>query len=108
MKNKIIPAIALVALVAAITTTLGQGQQLAYTDSVGIQHYKIGYSDGCTGAVVPGYHTSEYLSGYADGSKACHNTQVSEHNSVVSPSQNTANANNNDNSARQTVIINNK
>jgi hypothetical protein len=95
LKNKIIPAIALVALVAAITT-LGQGQQSAYADSVGTKHYKIGYSDGCTGAVVPGHHTSEYLSGYADGSKACHNTQVSEHNSVVSPSQNTANANNND------------
>jgi hypothetical protein len=49
------------------------------------------------------------MNGYYAGLHGC-NTQVSEHNSVVSPSQNTANANtnNNDNSARQTVIINNK
>jgi hypothetical protein len=103
MENKIL-TIGVGTTVLLTSMVLALGTPHAYAQS----HYQIGYDDGCAGRVVSGHHTSEYLSGYADGSKACHNTQVSEHNSVVSPSQNTANANNNDNSARQTVIINNK
>ena len=35
-------------------------------------HYNTGEGDGCTGRVVPGKHTRDYLRGYADGQVSCH------------------------------------
>jgi hypothetical protein len=92
--------ILLVVLLLAVTA-VQMNSQAVYATS----HYQIGYNDGCAGNVVPGKHTSEYLTGYSDGSRAC---RVYSPGVTLNPQTSNANsnANNNDNSARQTVIIN--
>lgn len=44
-------------------------------DSKASQHYKIGCMDGCALTVVPGNHIPEYLQGYVDGERNCHEQQ---------------------------------
>jgi hypothetical protein len=35
-------------------------------------HHNIGVGDGCSGKVVPGKHTADYLRGYGEGQIECH------------------------------------
>jgi len=64
-----------VAVVFGIMLLSGSPVQNVNADSKALQHYKIGYMDGCSGIVVPGSHTPEYLQGYADGARNCHHQQ---------------------------------
>jgi len=56
---------------APIVTT-----QVARADKAA-DHYSIGFSDGCNGAVAPGPHTSEYQAGYSAGAAKCHGSDSS-------------------------------
>jgi hypothetical protein len=78
LKNRIITAIALVALVAAVgvTTVPIVTTQVAQADK-SADHYSRGFSDGCNGVVVPGPHTSDYQSGYAAGAAKCNGSESS-------------------------------
>jgi hypothetical protein len=53
-----------------------------------LNHYQIGYNDGCAGITVPGSHTRAYLQGYSVGAQACHQhpAQQQSHSLPTSPS----------------------
>jgi len=83
-----------VAVVFGILLLTVSAVQNVNADSKASQHYKIGYMDGCARTVVPGSHTSEYLQGYADGARNCHeqqqqrNTQAQTQQQTMNPTFN--------------------
>ena len=77
-----------VAVVFGILLLAVSTVQNVNADSKASQHYKIGYMDGCTGVVVPGSHTPEYLQGYADGIRNCHHQQQQQMTQAQSQQQN--------------------
>jgi hypothetical protein len=76
-KNKILTIVAgttvlLTSIILALGTPHAYAIGASGSSGSGAQsHYQIGYNDGCAGNVVPGPHTPDYKSGYADGQAAC-------------------------------------